>query len=718
MLNISNLVDTNENEQNESMDNALTVSQTYDLLNENVNVSWNDSIIKLRSPYALNSISSISFRSFIGEFLPYTTLELPNLEFGIKVIVSKNFNFPIYILGETNNFIKSFINIMNQFSNSTENIIYQDNKIFTYDSSSEFQINYNIEEIINFLNEVFKNWVLSYGIKYFLGGDYNFNLLDYSEFFTYSPFRYSVGKLSFLNNGIVRIPYFDSSNNINYNVLDISDYISGYTSTFCSTSLNSNLRLFHLDKGDNLQFVTLVFYSDTLITRLSSYYTDCELWTNEIKTCSHAFVKTANNEYLIIMPDFDNPSIRIIKNENSYNISSGYEDYNYYLILGATYESDMRIFITFLGYNNYAEVYFEQGYISLSSGYSYTSNHERRLITEEEYNYYKACHVSNLSMGLTWNNPHSSIYTHEMNLCNTFRTIIDERNSKCKILFCEFLDDSNDETYFITNKTPFNISHERVIRKTSKTQMNTETELYNAYTFGIWNYLHLGETIKLDNSSNSVLKIISTNSDFIPSFYLDGKVINYTSTKYLNNFSSYYVKDENKTFPANLLNDSMTIENEEYFSINTETGIFNYPIIYFDETNYISFIPFIKTNPFYFNVEFKPGDLQTKAFSMFTNEGNIKLIEINKHIFDTIESLILLKYETNDLRFRCMNFPNNDNIVFSMNEVANVNFKSFNINGTGIELICSIIDNENNNIDKETLKRLYGKLVVNIDFKN
>ncbi len=718
MLNIDNLLNTNENEQNETTENALTVSQTYDLLNENVNVSWNDSIIKLRSPYALNSISSISFRSFIGELLPYTTLELPKIEFGIKAIVSKSLNFPIYALGETNNFIKSFINIMNQFSNSTENIIYQDNKIFTYDSSSEFQINYNIKEIINFLNEVFKSWVLSYGIKYFLGGDYNFNLLDYSEFFTYSPFRYSVGKLSFLNNGIVRFPYFDSSNNLDYNILDISDFISGYTPTFCSTSLNNNLRLFHLDKGDNLQFVTLVFYSDVLITRLSSYYTDCELWTNEIKTCSHAFVKTASNEYLIIMPDFDNPSIRIIKNENSYNISSGYEEYNYYLILGATYESDMRIFITFLGYNNYAEVYFEQGYISLSSGYSYTSNHERRLITEEEYNYFKACNVSNLSMGLTWNNPHSSIYTHEMNLCNTFRTIIDERNSKCKILFCEFLDDSNDETYFITNKQPFNISHERVIRKTSKSQMKTESELYNAYTFGIWNYLHLGETINLDNSSNSVLKIISTNSDYIPSFYLDGKVINYTSKKYLNNFSSYYVKDENKTFPANLLNDSMTIENEEYFSINTESGIFNYPIIYFDETNYISFIPFIKTNPFYFNVEFKPGDLQIKSFSMFTNEGNIKLLELNKHIFDTIESLILLKYETNDLKFRCMNFPNNDNIVFSMNEVANVNFKSFNINGTGIELICSIIDNENNNLDKDTLKRLYGKLVVNIDFKN
>ena len=715
MLNIDNLIETNN--ENESMDNALTVSQTYDLLNENVNVTWNEAIIKLKSPYSLNTISSISFRSFTGELLPYTTLELPTIEFGIKALLSKSLNYPSYLKGTDNIFIKNFISLLNQYNNSTDNIIYQNTKIFTYDSSSDLQIDYNINEIINFLNEIFNEWLGSFSHNYILGGYYNFDRLIYTTFFNYTPFNLSSGNLAFINNAIVRIPYFNSSNELSYYTYDISNQITGYTPYFCSSSIYTNQILIHLDKSSNSEFIYLIYENSTLIKTYIDFYVDCDLWNNDIKTIPHAYVKTASKNYLIIMPDFFNTSISIIYNNKISTISSGFNVYNYYLILSITYENDSRIFITYLGYNNAAEVYIERGYISLLSGFTYSSDFEKRLITTDEYNYFKACNVCNLSLGLTWNVQSFATSTHDMILETSYRTIIDTKNRKCKILYCEFIDDINDETYMLTNKTPLNISHERVIRKTTKSLMKTANELYNAYTFGIWNYLHLGETIKFDNSINPIAKIIPTNNNFIQSVYLDNYIINYSVGNYLKDFTSYYYNSK-EIYPSNTINNNLSIETNKCFSIDTDTGVFNYPVIYFDESTYISFIPFIKTNPLYFNIEFKQNDLNIKSYSIFNNTGIIKSFEINKHIINTIEALILLKYETNDLKLRCMNFPNNDNIVFSLNEVANVNFKSFNINATGIELICSIIDNENNNIDKDTLKRLYGKLVINIDFKS
>ena len=724
MINLSALTDGME--QEETQDNALTVSQTYDLLNENVNVSWNGSTIKLKSPYSLNTISSISFRSFSGELLPYTTLELPKINFGLKVLFTKSLSYPVYLSGNDNPFMKSFINLLNQYSNSTDNIIYEDSKIFTYDSSQDSQITYNVEEILEILNSAFNSLLGGISYAYSLGGEYNFNPISYNNFFSYYPFKQSTGKLFFMNNSIVRTPYIDTSRKIQYNTFDFSDSKYPYKAPyFASSSLSTTYRLIQLSaNASGVLSRYYVFRSNELIDSSADIIREreCDLWTNNIYSLEHFYFKSPTREGLIIMPYNNNKTINIYFDNVQQTITENVPDYDHYLILGVCYVTSSQIIICYLGYNFFNSASLEFASFNFGATSSYSRLRTPHEVSTENYNYYKNCGISYLSMGLTWNNKISNYTTHGLTLYNFYRTIYDDINHFVKILYNEFLYD-NDETvseiYHLTNYNLMDYSHERVIRKCNPANMNTENEIYNAFIFGIWNYEHLQEGHKIDSSTNPIAKINSTDS-YISGWHMNGKIINYITNEYLDDFTCYYKElNENTIYPQNRINDKLTIETNKWFSLDKTTGEFSYPEVYFAQRYKISFIPFIKTSPLYFNLQFIPNTKeQSEDYSINLKSGELRYFEINSHIADTLESLILLKYETNDLKFRCLNFPNNDNIVFSMNETANVQFKSFNINASGIELICSIIDNENENIELETLQKLYGKLIVSIDFKS
>ena len=79
--------------------------------------------------------------------------------------------------------------------------------------------------------------------------------------------------------------------------------------------------------------------------------------------------------------------------------------------------------------------------------------------------------------------------------------------------------------------------------------------------------------------------------------------------------------------------------------------------------------------------------------------------------------MIVQQYEYNSLMFRCYNFPNDDNVVFAVNEIARVQFKEMNINGTNMALTCGITDSDGNALSLDDLKKIYGKLVLNVDFR-
>lgn len=165
-LNLAGLSQGGETE--ESLDASQTISQVYNLLQESPSVHWNGDSLRITAPSGLTTISQVSFRSFEGERLPYLELTMPNLNITVKCYIVENtegtykrsdVNY-IMVYGQDNlDGIQSTIQVENQSVNNKQNILYEFDKMWSYDASEENQIDYNVKEIVKVLNTSFMSWL-------------------------------------------------------------------------------------------------------------------------------------------------------------------------------------------------------------------------------------------------------------------------------------------------------------------------------------------------------------------------------------------------------------------------------------------------------------------------------------------------------------------------------------------------------------------------------
>lgn len=128
----------------------------------------------------------------------------------------------------------------------------------------------------------------------------------------------------------------------------------------------------------------------------------------------------------------------------------------------------------------------------------------------------------------------------------------------------------------------------------------------------------------------------------------------------------------------------------------------------------------VYTHPYYFEFYTNLNDITSpgsKLHSLIIQTVPIIYNQLNTKVLNTLEALIVMRYEFNDLILRCSTFPNIDNVVFSINETSRVRMKTMGVDSTVTSLILSIEDREGNRIDRETLKALYGMLNVSIDWE-
>lgn len=85
--------------------------------------------------------------------------------------------------------------------------------------------------------------------------------------------------------------------------------------------------------------------------------------------------------------------------------------------------------------------------------------------------------------------------------------------------------------------------------------------------------------------------------------------------------------------------------------------------------------------------------------------------------YTDLNTQIILNNEYNDLQLRCSNFPNNDNIVFTVNEPCEISFKEMDSASNNQELNIDLCDFDGNPISLDLLKKIYGKLSLCIDWK-
>lgn len=123
----------------------------------------------------------------------------------------------------------------------------------------------------------------------------------------------------------------------------------------------------------------------------------------------------------------------------------------------------------------------------------------------------------------------------------------------------------------------------------------------------------------------------------------------------------------------------------------------------------------IYTDPYYFKFTTPIDYYVNTAESIMHPIVKPRFSTINKHVLDTIETLILLHYEYNNISLVSAQFPNIDGTIFYINEDSYVDFKTMAINNTADGIRVKLLSN-NESLSLTELQALYGKLCVAVDW--
>lgn len=764
MINLAGL--TNNQFEDETIENSQTISQTYDLLKNSNNVSWNDSLIKLKAPSSLNTISSVSFRSFEGSLLPYLSLSLPNLEIQLKVFMNDKFGENDYVVlrgcDNTEN-IKIFNKIINENYQDVSNIITEFNKAWTYNSTFNSQIEYNLKELIEYLNICLSKWLGSTSRKIKYGID-NMNFIE-TEI---------MSEFDILSKDICSdlIPmYVSKTQNRAYYFPYISSYAVAYKTIAVSTSIiPSTYSLIYANKSQYLDNIICMTYFNEVdemiyIGPYNSISADNVITINKAiltkfrdtskVSIFHASISSVYETASVIeiyMTDIyrtndaikENSEIVIYLDSNRYsfsqeigkNILSKFTDaYDIKILdIGIRYSTSEIMFqIPFAVLKNSTdnEVYIS----SIRLTYDYTSSScSFRSWYIGSISYDSAIVISladfkamNLNEFLNYSS--SGYYNSSTYYTNGRYCLAYSNNKFIKQIFYDCyntISDSSIAKTFIVNLDAYNGKGSYY----GRLAYITNTDLFSSFAA----YRAITNNTYMTDSNTKIINVFDLNTDRIHMICNSNNLINnllhFTDEKILinnckelkvyDNFECYAMINNSKSYPINSVDSHISTEGNLFsYDITDEASYITFPSITFNSGYFITFIPCIKTNPLYFNMSFDiPSSVSINKSSIALSSSQVLMNAVNSHVFDTLEVLIVQQYEYNSLRFRCMSFPNDDNIVLSLNENVNVSLKSMNINATNIELFCNIIDNNDEAIDLETLKKLYGKIIINIDFKS
>lgn len=205
-------------------------------------------------------------------------------------------------------------------------------------------------------------------------------------------------------------------------------------------------------------------------------------------------------------------------------------------------------------------------------------------------------------------------------------------------------------------------------------------------------------------------RIMKTDITFVKSMYTSKALTTQLSTNGTKQMPINTVTTvSGETLPSISLYDST------YFSYID--GVMRFPYISYTNGYVVSLVPVFYTEPYYFKTSISLPSAVSASYTLDTYEYTPEIKTLNDSALQLLETLLLLQYEYNDLQLRCSNFPNNDNVVFSVNEICRIAFKVMQTNANSFELVINICDSSGGAIELETLKRLYGKLQLSVDFE-
>ena len=759
-------------------DNNLTISCNYNLLNNDNYVVWSGNEIKLLKPYGLSNVRRIDFRNFKGDLLPFTQLELP--KFRVEVVLTgTNISEATItgvdgIFGETKyyNITNKDGNILLTFDKAWTYNADEDNQLLYNIKEAVEEVNSRLKEMYPFktyynefdISETYDN---SYINKIYFDNDiipinnnpgstvlgWSKSLSTYVMAHINNSGAYEMVNLGFSLNED-KVPVFSSmsyNRNLCIYVGEKKDSVRGLQHCRVNTSSNDNIFNYNWDLGLNRweDYSTrnnlFNFYHDSPSTVLGTV-------NNMDSVCFSPMIHRQNDgRYLsLIVYNIDCPaktcSIWYIDftqraKKNIVNI----------LAYGDVIDKDgnaidglLSILAIYVDINEPSNDVYTIGYFELNkSEISGDKNAPTVLInpiatkTIRSSEWTDNCKL--MTCGKECYGVVKAVDTEQSGAVSINKTYVWFKGAYV-LSYTNY--DINDfylsEGYKYDDNTLFlfdNYAKEWVINDflpNGQQYITWISSIISAKGYAVFNVVGkpilkgINPPLFIRGSQNSIKGIISNPETYTINAYPNySDNPNYLNYQHINNALKCETEVEldmnvkgkdltGKDIETLIDKNYVITDSYNFFEFNDDGNIKTSQICLTNESA-LNMALKISTDPYYFRLTPPINYYTSDKFSLIHPVVKPVFKTINEHVLNTVETLILLHYEYNNLRLTCHMFPNIDGVIFDINEDSLIDYKSMNITNTIDGLNIQIIDGDNT-VSLETLKQIYGKLTLAIDW--
>lgn len=762
-LNLSNLV-TPPGTINESKSNSLVISSNYDLLeNDGRTVSWNpDGTIQIIRPAGLSELKKIRFRNFKSYQLPYTSLELPTLKVHVRMTSNGADSGFVEgadtVFGERNDYTRAARNI-------EENDIISFSKAWTYDSSRDSQIEYNIEECVGEVNSrllerfphAFWKVVFGTGSKEWAHIQYD----DYLEIPTAGSYQF-VCKRDNIKKAYLLWPtteHFD-------NLIELPYTPTTRYPAFATMDFDAKVICLWTEKTNRWWGEVKTFINNGSLANPSWQFFDADRWESgnvaPNMLCFHTqetpvtIGKYDGNSCIIVSPHLNQPY------EGNYTILVLAKD-------GGTYK---KFYIDPVVADGQLTCYS----LATIETWCYVLIFRYRKIDNVEYAIPQISKFAkSLLVGSSENEPFkldrpevTTYYPLEDNydkwLLSSFWTTKIRHGTAGKetydIVFSGSPSDPSDSYINFVGTFLCKISPEGDLTDCVESfayRHRASTLLPDgafAKTFGGYNSLEYSKLTDasyydtvLDDGGNwtagtffmatsfPILCVGNYNESLmLGSFYTgmahealsDNKFIGW-NPNIKNGWSCRQDDTLNLTSAITVSGDTFQlVASQDNLATTDINQFFQYqndgeqPKVLIPQLNYtndmsLNFAILIESDPFYFAAYTPIEYFTNNKWSLIHAFEPLIYRQLNEHVLSTMETLILQKYEFNDIELVCSTFPNGDGVVFHSNEESQVEFKEMTTDNTQSSINLQLVSS-GEVLQLDTLKNLYGGMTISVDW--
>ena len=767
-LNLPNLV-TPTQSINESKSNSLVISSNYDLLdNDGRTVSWNpDGTVQIKRPAGLSELKKIRFRNFKSYQLPYTSLELPTLKVHVRMTTNGGDSAFVEgsdtVFGERDTYERAAKNI-------EENDIVSFTKAWTYDSNEESQIEYNLKECVEECNRrllerfphAFWKVVFETGKNEWAHVQYD----DYLEIPTSGSYQF-VLKRNDIKKAYLLWPTAEHYDNL----INLPYTFNTRYPAFATMDFAGKIICLWTEQWSPYKWwgEARTFYNTGTLDAPNWKFFDVNRWEGGNPNPEHLAIH--ERETSITIGRYDGNSCIIIsphvnqKDRHNYTILVLANDggtYKRFWIDPVVQDGDLSCYslatidtwcyVLIFRYRKIDNVEYAIPQISkfakslladsaennpfkldrpevttyypLESDYNkwkldtfWTNKIRHGTAGKETYDivfngspsdpsdsriYFVGTFMCQISGGVLTECVESFAYRHRCSSLLADGALVKGVGGYISIAYSEL---TNPDNYIM------------MIENGGYWMKGT---FFYATSLPILCVSNYNECFMLGSFYEGMAQEAERDNRFIGCDLNEKNGWNCRQDDTLNLKSNITVGD--KTFQMVASQDGLaTTDVNEFFEFQHDTSNpENPPKVLIPQLNYtngmaLNFSMLIETDPFYFAI-YTPIEYFTNTnWSLIHAFEPFIYRQLNEHVLATMETLILQKYEFNDIELVCSTFPNGDGVVFHSNEESQVEFKEMTTDNTQDSINLQLVSG-GEVLQLETLKALYGGITVSVDW--